>query len=111
MSESLLKMFCVTFRTDLLGYVHPARKCVGDLKAEERFSAMLAESPKSSVMYDITPDGIYTKDTDTTTRPVLTGRGSLNINSRISNPNHKVMLAAQNPSGTDIFLVSSVVCM
>ena len=95
MAESLLMMFCVTFRTDFLGYMHPERKSVRDKKAEERFSAMLAESPKSSVLYDITPDGIYIKDTDTTTRPVLTSRGSLNVNSRISNPNHKVMLAVQ----------------
>ena len=95
-------------RKDLLGYMRPDCKSVRDKKAEERFSAMLAESPKSSVLYDITPDGIYTKDTDTTTRPVLTSRGSLNLNSRISNPNHKVMLAAQNFFDTEIF---SVVCM
>jgi hypothetical protein len=91
--------------------MRPDRKSARDKKAEERFSAMLAVSPKSSVLYDITPDGIYTKDTDTTTRPVLTSRGSLNVNSRISNPNHKVMLAAQNPFDTDIFPVSYVVCM
>jgi hypothetical protein len=59
-------MFCVTFRTDLLGgYMHPDRKSVRDKKAEDRFSALLAESPKSTVLYDITPDGIYTRDTYT----------------------------------------------
>jgi hypothetical protein len=64
--HSLLMMFFVTFRTDLLGgYMHPDRKSVRDKKAEDRFSALLAESPKSSVLYDITPDGIYTHDTST----------------------------------------------
>ena len=63
--HSLLMMFCVTFCTDLPRGLLPDRKSVRDKKAEDRFSALLAESPKSTVLYDITPDGIYTRDTYT----------------------------------------------
>jgi hypothetical protein len=51
--------------------MHPDRKSVRDKKAEDRFSALLAESPKSTVLYDITPDGIYTHDTYTVINALL----------------------------------------
>ena len=37
-----------------------------DKKAEDRFSALLGESPKHSPQYELTPDGIYHKETVST---------------------------------------------
>ena len=56
---------CTAFCSGLLNVLSPKSKTVRDKKAEDRFAALLGESPKSSPQYDIMPDGIYHRDKDT----------------------------------------------